>query len=230
LLEYLGFSAAILFFFHWARKKEWRAQRFDFLEIRITGRFRLLKSEGTAIKRTFPIFVYGISLLLLSTCFMARNVPPYLTLVALPLLVTIGLIWFFVPLWLAPTLRMTIYLFVPFAVFLSETATNRWLDGTPRTMFNSLFGIFAVLILVISKFSRRTSGFKSSPMDFLIIILAVAVPNLPNISVHDYQYGLVAAKVIMLYFSFEVLLAELRGKYTVIAGTIMLSLLVLVTR
>jgi UDP-GlcNAc:undecaprenyl-phosphate GlcNAc-1-phosphate transferase len=125
---------------------------------------------------------------------------------------------------------MTIYLFVPFAVYLSETAANRWLDGTPRTMYNSLFGIFAVLILVISKFSRRTSGFKSSPMDFLIIILAVAVPNLPNNNIIDYQYGLVAAKVIMLYFSFEVLLAELRGKYTFIAGTIMLSLLVLVTR
>jgi UDP-GlcNAc:undecaprenyl-phosphate GlcNAc-1-phosphate transferase len=230
LLEYLGFSAAILLFFHWARKKGWRAQHFDFLEVRIAGRFKLMKREGTAIKRTFPVFVYGISLLLLSTCFMARNVPPYLAAVALPLLVTIGLIRFFAPLWLATALRMTIYLFVPFAVFLSETATNRWLDGTPRTMFNSLFGVFAVLILVISKFSRRTSGFKSSPMDFLIIILAVAVPNLPNNNVLDYQYGLVAAKVIMLYFSFEVLLAELRGKYTFIAGTIMLSLLVLVTR
>ena len=132
--------------------------------------------------------------------------------------------------WLARALRMTIYLFVPFAVYLSETSVHQWLDGTPRTMFNTLFGIFAVLILVISKFSRRTGGFKSSPMDFLIIILAVAVPNLPNNNVIDYQYGLIAAKVIMLYFSFEVLLAELRGKYTFITGTIMLSLFVLVTR
>ena len=230
LCEYLGFSAAILLCFHWARKKEWRAQRFDFLEVRIAGRFRLLKSKGTAIKRTFPVFVYGISILFLSTCLMVRDVPHYLIIAVLPLLVTIGLIWFFARHWLGRTLRMTIYLLVPFAVYLSETATNRWLDGTPRTLFNSLFGIFAVLILVISKFSRRTSGFKSSPMDFLIIILAVAVPNLPNNSVLDYQYGLVAAKVIMLYFSFEVLLAEMRGTYTVIAGTIMLSLLVLITR
>ncbi|HIJ88641.1 MAG TPA: undecaprenyl/decaprenyl-phosphate alpha-N-acetylglucosaminyl 1-phosphate transferase [Desulfuromonadales bacterium] len=230
LVEYLGFSAAVLLFFHWARKKEWRAHHFDFFEVRIAGRFRLLKREGTAIKRTFPVFVYGISILLFSICFMARDVPHYLKIAAVPLLVTIGLIWLFARQWLGRTLRMTIYLFVPFAVYLSETAPNRWLNGTPHTLYNSLFGIFAVLILVISKFSRRTSGFKSSPMDFLIIILAVAVPNLPNNSVLDYQYGLVAAKVIMLYFSFEVLLTELRGKYTVIAGTIMLSLLVLITR
>ena len=230
LIEYLGFSTAILLFFHRARKNGWRAQRLEFFEVRIAGRFRLLKREGTAIKRTFPVFVYGISLLLISTCFMAREIPRYLSVVALLLLIAIGLIWFFAKPWLAVTLRMAIYLFVPFAVYLSETASNRWLDGVPRTMFNTLFGIFAVLILVISKFSRRTSGFKSSPMDFLIIILAVAVPNLPNNNVLDYQYGLVAAKVIMLYFSFEVLLAELRGKYTFIAGTIMLSLFVLITR
>jgi UDP-GlcNAc:undecaprenyl-phosphate GlcNAc-1-phosphate transferase len=67
-------------------------------------------------------------------------------------------------------------------------------------------------------------------MDFLIIILAVAVPNLPNDYLQEYQYGLVAAKVIMLYFSFEVLLAELRGRYNFIAGTIMLALLVLASR
>jgi UDP-GlcNAc:undecaprenyl-phosphate GlcNAc-1-phosphate transferase len=230
LFEYLGFSAAILFFFHWARKNGWRAQRLEFFEVRIAGRFRLLKREGTAIKRTFPVFLYGIALLVISTCFMARDVPHYLIIAAVPLLIAIGLIWFFAKSWLAMTLRMTIYLFVPFAVYLSETASHPLLDGTPRMMFNTLFGIFAVLILVISKFSRRTSGFKSSPMDFLIIILAVAVPNLPNNNVLDYQYGLIAAKVIMLYFSFEVLLAEQRGKYTVITGTIMLSLLLLITR
>ena len=230
LSEYLGFSAAILCFFHWARKNGWRAQRLEFFEVRISSRFRLLKMEGTAIRRTFPVFVYGISLLLLSTCFMARDVPHYLSAVAVAFLITIGLTWLFVKSWLSRALRMSIYLFVPFAVYFSETAPDQLLDGTPRTMFNTLFGIFAVLILVISKFSRRTSGFKSSPMDFLIIILAVAVPNLPNNNVLDYQYGMVAAKVIMLYFSFEVLLAELRGKYTVIAGTIMLSLFLLITR
>ena len=230
LVEYLGFSALVLLFFHWARKSGWKAQRFEFLDLRIVGRFRILKREGLAIKYTFPVFVYGIPLLLLVTCSLANNVPPYLVIAAILLVSVIGLVWLFAQRWLATILRMTIYLCVPFAVYFGETSTHYWLDGTPRTAFNMLFGIFSVLILVISKFSRRTSGFKSSPMDFLIIILAVAVPNLPNNHLQEYQYGLVAAKVIMLYFSFEVLLAEVRGRYNIIAGTIMLALLVLASR
>jgi UDP-GlcNAc:undecaprenyl-phosphate GlcNAc-1-phosphate transferase len=230
LIGYLGFSAVILFFFSRARKSNWKAKRFEFFEERIAGRFRLLKREGLVIKRTFPVFVYGIPLLLLATCYLANDVPPYLVMASLILMSVIGLVWLWAKQWLARTLRVTIYLLVPFAVYLSETGTHIWLDGLTRTGFNMLFGIFAVLILVITKFSQSKSGFKSSPMDFLIIILAVAVPNLPNNYVHEYRYGLVAAKIIMLYFSFEVLLAELRGRYNFIAGTTMLALLVLASR
>jgi UDP-GlcNAc:undecaprenyl-phosphate GlcNAc-1-phosphate transferase len=230
LIEYLVFSVSVLFLFHVARKKHWKARRFEFLDVRIAGQFRLIKREGTAIRRTFPVFVYGIPLLTLATCFLVTDVPGYLKIAALILMVMIVLVWFFAKPWLARMLRIVIYLCVPFAVYLSETSIHPWLDGVPQMAFNMLFGIFSVLILIISKFSRRTGGFKSSPMDFLIIILAVAVPNLPNSHLLEYQYGLVAAKTIMLYFSFEVLLAELRGKYTFISGTIMLALLVLATR
>jgi len=230
LIEYLWFSATVLILFHQARKNSWKLHRFEVLEVRITGHFRLLKREGIAIKRAFPVFVYGIPLLFIATCALAHDVPPYLVVASLVLTITIGMVWFFADRWLARILRITIYLIVPFAVYLSETSANYWLNGPPRTMFNMLFGVFAVLILVISKFSRRTSGFRSSPMDFLIVILAVAVPNLPNNQIQEYQYGLVAAKTIMLYFSFEVLLAELRGRYAIIAGSIMMALLILASR
>jgi UDP-GlcNAc:undecaprenyl-phosphate GlcNAc-1-phosphate transferase len=96
-----------------------------------------------------------------------------------------------------------------------------------NTGFTMIFVMFAVMILLISKFSQRKSGFKSSPMDFLIIILAVAIPSLPEQGLHEYQIGLVAAKVIMLYFSFEVLLAEQRGKLHRIAVTTVVALVVL---
>ena len=224
LIGYLVFSTVILLLFDRARRNNWKARRFHLLDTRITGRIRLLKREGTVIKRTFPIFVYGVPALFLATCFLADDAPPYLVIAAALFIVIIGSVWLWAKEWLALALRATIYLFVPFAVYFSETASRSWIG------FNMLFGIFSVLILVISKFSRRTAGFKSSPMDFLIIILAVAVPNLPDGHFHEYRPGLVAAKIIMLYFSFEVLLAELRGRYTFIAGTIVLALLVLASR
>jgi UDP-GlcNAc:undecaprenyl-phosphate GlcNAc-1-phosphate transferase len=67
-------------------------------------------------------------------------------------------------------------------------------------------------------------------MDFLIIILAVAIPNLPDQHFQEYQIGLVAAKVIMLYFSFEVLMAEQRGKLHRITLLTLISLVVLAVK
>jgi len=228
LIGYLGFSSAVLFFFDRYRKKGRQPWRLDIFETRIAGRLRILKREGIMIRRIFPVFVVGIPLLVVISCLAATDVPPYLSIAALVLLIVIGLTWIIAKKWLGWVLRGTLYLLIPFAVYLSETYPASWLSGSVvHGGFNILFAVFSILILIISKFSRRNNGFKSSPMDFLIIILAVAVPNLPDQRIQEYQIGLVAAKIIMLYFSFEVLLAEQRGKYTLIAASTMMSLLLL---
>jgi UDP-GlcNAc:undecaprenyl-phosphate GlcNAc-1-phosphate transferase len=135
--------------------------------------------------------------------------------------------WFWKRQHISKVLRAILYLMIPFAVYFSETRPVLQLQGPFRTGFTMLFIVFAVMILIISKFSRRQNGFKSSPMDFLIIILAVAIPNLPEQRLQEYQIGLVAAKVIMLYFSFEVLMAEQHGKLHRIACATVISLVVL---
>ena len=47
-------------------------------------------------------------------------------------------------------------------------------------------------------------------MDFLIIFVAVVVPNLPDERIQAWQMGLVAAKIVVLFFTYEVLKGELR--------------------
>jgi UDP-GlcNAc:undecaprenyl-phosphate/decaprenyl-phosphate GlcNAc-1-phosphate transferase len=230
LLCYLGFSAVVLAFFTRARSKEWQMHRFKFFDIRVAGRLRILKREGTVIRFMFPAFVWGIPLLLLLTCWLTSAVPGYVSLGALCLAGIVVVTLFFWKERLSLVLRASVYLLVPFAVYLSNTPATDGKNGPPLTAYTMSFGIFAVLIIVISKLSRRTGGFKSSPMDFLIIILAVAVPNIPDQRLQEYQIGLIAAKVIMLYFSYEVLLAELRGKLKLVAGATVVSLLVLASR
>ncbi len=223
---YLCFSLLVLLFFSRARRADWHPQRFSFIDTQITGRLQRFRQQGIVIKRTFPLFEIGIPLLLLITCGFSTKAPDYVIYAALFFALVIGATWVWAKRFLSGALRFTLYLLIPFAVYLFETNTQMHasLLSTPLTM---MFGLFAVLILLISKFSRRQNGFKSSPMDFLIIILAVAVPNLSSQPNHEYQIGLVAAKVIMLYFSFEVLLSELRGRYTIIAGGTVASLLLL---
>jgi UDP-GlcNAc:undecaprenyl-phosphate GlcNAc-1-phosphate transferase len=142
----------------------------------------------------------------------------------------ISVTWFWARNYISKFLRATLYLIIPFAVYLSETKPVLQLDGMMYNGFTILFIIFTLMILLISKFSRRQGGFKSSPMDFLIIILAVAIPNMPDQRIQEYQLGLVAAKVIMFYFSFEVLMAEQRGKLHRIVLTTVIALVVLAVK
>ncbi len=224
---YVLFSGLILYFFDRARRNNWRTTQFKYLNISFTARIRMIKRNGTLIKRAFPAFVYGVPLLLISTCLMAKSLPMNLDIAALALAAVIVFCWVYARKWLNTSIRVTLYLLIPFAVYLSETRADHLLEGIFRSGFNTLYGLFAVLILIISKFSRRSNRFRSSPMDFLIIIIAVAVPNLPNNLLLEYQYGLVAAKIIMLYFCFEVLLSELRNKDHLIAGSTVAMLLVM---
>lgn len=224
---YVVFSATVLLLFDRARRNDWQPQRLDVFHLRLAGRLRVLKQKGTVIRATFPLFEFGIPLLALFTCWVAGAIPPYAALGAVVLALAIALTWVFFRKRLEQVLRIALYLLIPFAVFFSGEDVPSWLLGHWNSFYNMLFGLLALLIVMISKFSRRQNGFKSSPMDFLIIILAVAVPNMPDQFLHEYRVGLIAAKIIMLYFSYEVLLAELRSKLNTVAGFTVVSLLIL---
>ncbi|HTZ40373.1 MAG TPA: hypothetical protein VMB77_09455, partial [Syntrophales bacterium] len=120
-----------------------------------------------------------------------------------------------------------LYILIPFAVYLGDTSTASWMHGNMIRAYNLAFGLFTVFVIVVTKFSRRRGGFKSTPLDFLILFIAVVVPNLPDPVLSEYRMGFVAAKIIMLYFSYEVLMGELRGKTGKVALVTMASLAVI---
>jgi UDP-GlcNAc:undecaprenyl-phosphate/decaprenyl-phosphate GlcNAc-1-phosphate transferase len=212
LAGYLVFSLLVLAGFNRAARNRRQVKRFPFLDAKVAGRLRLLKKEGTVIRCSFPVFETAVPLLLFVTCLVAPRPPLYLSAVCAALAVLVLAVCRARRSWLPALLRFVLYLLIPFAVYSSD-ALVPLLDGTPLVrVFNASFGAMALLIVLISKFSRRKSGFRSSPMDFLIIILALVVPNLPEQKIQEYQIGLTAAKILLLYFSFEVLQSEMRGK------------------
>jgi UDP-GlcNAc:undecaprenyl-phosphate GlcNAc-1-phosphate transferase len=224
---YLLFSALVLIVFSFVDRTKRKLKRFDFLDLKISGRIRLLKREGTIIRPSFRVFEIGIPLLVFITCLVAGSPPTYISVVCGLLAGLVLLTWFFCRESLEKSLRLVLYILIPFAVYLSDDKLSGMMSATMARFYNLSFGIFAVLIILISKFSRRQKGFHSSPMDFLIIILALLVPNMPDQKIQEYQMGLMAAKIILLYFSYEVLLAELRGKYDRVAFATVISLLFL---
>ncbi|UCD77252.1 MAG: hypothetical protein JSW26_17720, partial [Desulfobacterales bacterium] len=74
------------------------------------------------------------------------------------------------------------------------------------------FLMLALFVVLTLKFTRRKKGFRVTPMDFLILFIAIVVPNLPDPRIQSLQMGFLATKMIVLFFSFEVLIGELRGE------------------
>jgi UDP-GlcNAc:undecaprenyl-phosphate GlcNAc-1-phosphate transferase len=71
--------------------------------------------------------------------------------------------------------------------------------------YHILFGAMAAMVLLSMRFDSQ-SRFQTTPLDYLMVCLAVIFPFLPEVSMDISGFGLFAAKLIVLFFSFELLL------------------------
>jgi UDP-GlcNAc:undecaprenyl-phosphate/decaprenyl-phosphate GlcNAc-1-phosphate transferase len=230
LASYLSFAVFVLAAMTMALRRGWRFRRFTLIDVVLAGTLRRLRNDGSIARVVFRFFEYGLPALLLFTCLLTRHVSIVAARAALLLLVIVAVVWLIKRERLVTVLRGALYLMIPVAVYFSERQPVAWLQGTGLYVYNVAFGVLAVLVVIVSRLSRRDEGFRSTPMDFLVLFLALAVPNLPDQQLRDYHLGLVAAKIIILYFSYEVLLAELRDRIRGLSVATLASLAVLVSR
>ncbi|MGE5248412.1 MAG: glycosyltransferase family 4 protein [Verrucomicrobiota bacterium] len=211
---YLGFSVAGVFLLSVAGRNGWHAKHESFVPMFPAFRYlKDVKLKGNAIRAIFPILRFGLPLLLIATCLLPSDLPPYAPYLALGLAGMIAMVWVIRRNRLGEALRLTIYLFIPFAVYESSRAPSDWVLGVPLRLYHGFYFLLAMLVILVSKLSLRREGFRSTPLDFLIFFLALVVPNLPEANIQAYQLGKVAAKIVILYFSYEVLVGELRGNF-----------------
>jgi UDP-GlcNAc:undecaprenyl-phosphate GlcNAc-1-phosphate transferase len=204
------FAGIIIFGFFIADTTGWKLKRFHFFDKVLKGKLRVLKEKNILIKVSFRIIEVGVPSLLLITCFLPAGVPRYFALFSIGFVGLICVVWLFNKLWLDMALRFTLYLTIPFVIYLSETDLAAWVSYKFFHPYNLSFVFLIVFVILTLKFTRRTKGFKTSPMDFLILFIALVVPNLPDERILSYHMGMVAAKIIVLFFSYEVLIGELR--------------------
>jgi len=230
LSGYLLFSAVVLATFSAARRTGWRIKRFDLLDVLVIGKLRTLRDDGRFIRITFSLFHFGLPLLLVVTCLLSARVPRPISYASLGFAAFLAVAWSTGRERVGDVLRMTLYLLIPFAVYFSEKNLTATMSVASIKLYNGVFWLFAVVIVLISKFSRRQGGFKSTPLDFLILFIVVIGLNLPEQSIQELSIGLVAVKIIILYFCYEVLLAELQEKFGRIALSTIGALLVMAAR
>ncbi len=222
---YLLFSGSLLWFLHIADRTYLRPASIERYNQRIASSMRIWKRKGRLIKIIFPVFEYTLPSFLVLTAFLTDGVPQSVRVVAgiFALLITITLV--VAQRYLPQLLHPVVYLLIPCAVYFSEHIQSNLLPNLFFKLYNIMFGVFTLLLILISRLSRRSEGFKSTPLDFLVILLALVVPFLATLGNSNHHIVIMAAKIIMLYFCFEVLFAELRKKWRPVALLTVVALL-----
>ncbi|OPL16308.1 MAG: hypothetical protein AVO38_08125 [delta proteobacterium ML8_D] len=212
LSGYAIFSAIILVFFIYAERSDYRIKRYDIIDKVFKGKLSILKERGILIRSCFLTVKLGLPALVLFTAFMPHTIPEYFSFLAALFLILVASSYIFKKEWLGDTLRVTMYFTIPSLVYLGEKNAVTWMTHQYTLAYDLCLLILAFFVIATLKFTRRQKGFKVSPMDFLILFIVLLVPMLPDQRIQSYHIGMLASKIIVLFFSYEVLIGELRGK------------------
>jgi len=100
--------------------------------------------------------------------------------------------------------RGGLYMGSTFLLYVSDASWMKAVAPIPLT-YHILFGVMAVMVLLSMRFDSQ-SRFQTTPLDYLMVCLALIFPFLPEVRTDISAFGLFAAKLIVLFFSFELLL------------------------
>jgi UDP-GlcNAc:undecaprenyl-phosphate GlcNAc-1-phosphate transferase len=220
-----GFLAVILI----AESKKLRIIRFDFIDIIVKGHLRKLRDENVIIKISFKAVEIGFIFLLIFSCFLPLQIHVYFSLFSMAFLGIIVLVWQLRRTWSHHIVDVSVFLIIPFIVYFSEKDVSYLNNKTLALSYAASFGVLVLFVLLTLKFTKRKK-FKTTTMDFLILFICLIVPYLPDENIRNWQMGLVTAKIVVLFFTYEVLKAELRMEIKKLHLTCIIALLIISLR
>jgi len=202
---YLAISLSILTFFNLAHIRGWKVARGSGLRnpplLRVIGRLRQTGLLTHIVYWGLSILVGGV---FLSSSLRAETVSDDIIVASILMLACMIVAKAFPRLMgLQQAEQIVIYATAVFSVYLVQ---SNGVSSTSHAIDLSVFVAMAVL-LVLGMRLTRGNYFRVTPMDFLVLFLAILVPNLPDF--HDQNSALATAvpKVILLFYSLEFVLS-----------------------
>ena len=113
---------------------------------------------------------------------------------------------------------------------MTEIDPGAWIKLPWPLANNTGFIILVFFVIATLNLTRRSKGFKISPLDILVFIIILVFPNLPSLHLEEFHAGIILAKVRVVFFSFDVLIGELRGESGILAKPSIFILALLVLR
>jgi UDP-GlcNAc:undecaprenyl-phosphate/decaprenyl-phosphate GlcNAc-1-phosphate transferase len=214
LVLYLFLSAAILSCIVVAEKKGWELKRQGFIDlIAIKNKLRIIfREEYITVKVCFRLLQLAVPLIFLVSCLLPGEIPSYLSFIALAFSATLVVLLLLKHKWREAGIRLSLYLTIPVILYYGEINRSALFNDFFMSVYDICFLALVVPAGLTMRFTRRQKGFRTTPMDFLIFFVALAVVVMPGFSAVPSHMRLLATKVIVLFFTYEVLIGEMRGK------------------
>jgi UDP-GlcNAc:undecaprenyl-phosphate/decaprenyl-phosphate GlcNAc-1-phosphate transferase len=146
----------------------------------------------------------AIPFLLIVTAILPTQVPQDIgyTSIALFVIVLVGLS--FLPRLAPYFVRGGLYLGSTFLLYVSDDSWMKAISPLPM-IYHLFFGAITLMVLLSMRIDNQ-NRFQTTPLDYLMVCLALILPFLPEVGMDISAFGLLAAKLIVLFFSFELLL------------------------
>ena len=100
--------------------------------------------------------------------------------------------------------RGGLYVGTTFLLYVCEASRYQSMSAVAM-LHNTFFVVVAVMVILSLRFNEE-NRFQTTPLDYLMVFLAVTFPLLPEVSTDIAHLGIFAAKLMVLFFSFELLL------------------------
>jgi len=200
VLIYITISVFVLGFFHYTRVVEWRFHTNELSELSLLKTLiQYLNKNG--LLTTIPTIMLKalVPLLLIAAAALAVDVQQDMAVLAVFLLFVLfgalmmkasasGLIE-----------KAVVYIASVMAVYLLPMGN----DGLGNyNIINFLFVMLAIAFTLRVRFCHE-STFQVTPLDYLVILLVIIVPNLPEVHLEDSGIGEMAIKLVILFYASE---------------------------
>jgi len=227
LTVFIVLAGVIIVLFGIAEKKQFRFRNGKREHLGSKSMLAAFAGERISIRLFFAMLKWGLALGLIFQCIIPENMPQYMSYGAVFFCVLILVVKVFKPQIKKDVLRIALYCTIPMLVYFSTTGASSWMTGRMIFVNNMAFISLILFVILTLNLTKRQKGFKVNPLDFLVFIVIIVFPNLPSVHLEDPLIKLVIAKILILFFSYDVLLGELRQEDTFLDKSLLAAFFVI---
>jgi len=225
MLIYILVSMAVLGSFHMARVLNWKyhsSHLSDTSQLKILVKY--LRETGWLTTAPTILLKLLVPLLFIVTALLASDIQNDMSFLALFLLITLlgsmvvksdgsGIVE-----------KAVIYILAVMVVYLIPVNKS---DADYYNIINLLFVFLAFSFALRVRFCDEIT-FRVTPLDYLVIILVIIVPNLPEVHLEDSGIGEMAVKLVVLFYATEAIVGlSVRGLNLMRLGTLLTLMIVI---